>query len=204
MTRDNDDTDLLLARIADGQGSAVNVLLERHRRRLAAMVRLRMDRRVAARFDPSDVVQDTMIEAYRKLPKFAQTRPIPFYPWLRSMAWERLVQLHRRHVHAARRSVNREEWCCELPAGSEAQLAERFVKSATKASGVVIRAELRERVRAAIEELPAAVQEVVVLRHLEDLPFREISAVLGISEDAVYSRYRRAVERLARLLKDST
>jgi RNA polymerase sigma-70 factor (ECF subfamily) len=60
---------------------------------------------------------------------------------------------------------------------------------------------MRERVQAAIEELPAAVREVVVLRHLEEMPFKEISAVLGISEDVVYSRYRRAVERLKRILR---
>jgi RNA polymerase sigma-70 factor (ECF subfamily) len=195
---------VLLARIAEGQRSAVNILLERHRDRLAAMVRLRMDRRLTARFDPSDVVQDAMIEACRKLTKFAQNQPIPFYPWLRSIAWERLIQLYRRHVQAARRSVGREEPNNELPDDSGAILAERFVQSAANASGLAVRKEMRERVRAAIEELPAAVREVVVLRHLEEMPFKEISAVLGISEDAVYSRYRRAVERLTRLLKEDS
>jgi RNA polymerase sigma-70 factor (ECF subfamily) len=165
------------------------------------MVRLRMDRRVHPRLDPSDVVQDSLMEAYGKLPAFAQTRPMPFYPWLRSIAWERLIQLHREHILAERRSVNREEQLFPLPEESEAILADRFAASATGITGGAVRKEIRNRVRAAIAELPPASQEVVILRHLEELPFKEISAVLGISETAVYSRYRRSVEQLATLLK---
>ena len=201
MLHQDADTDGLLTLVADGHGSAADALLRRHRDRLTAMVRLRMDRRLDPRLDPSDVVQDALTEAYGKLPAFAQTRPMPFYPWLRSIAWERLIQLHREHVVAERRSVNREEQLFPLPQESEAILADRFAASATGITGGAVRKEIRNRVRAAIAELPPASQEVVILRHLEELPFKEISAVLHISETAVYSRYRRAVEQLATLLK---
>lgn len=201
MTHLAEDTEHLLARVADGDPAAGQVLLQRHRGRLAAMVRLRMDGRLMARFDPSDVVQDTLAEASRKLSNFAQTQPIPFYPWLRSMAWERLIQLHRQHFQAQRRSVQREEASFPLPEESEALLAERIAESTMGASGYAVRKEVRARVRSAIEELPAAAREVVILRHLEELSFKEITTVLSISEAAVYSRYRRAVEQLAKLLK---
>ena len=201
MTRGADDTDALVARVAQGEASAANQLLERHRGRLAAMVRLRMDRRLAARFDPSDVVQDAMAEAYRKLPNYAKRQTIPFYPWLRGIAWERLIQLYRRHVSAQRRSVDREEPHYAPTDESGAILANRFIESAPAASGQVARRELRARVRNAIDALPPASREVIVLRHVEEMPFKEICAVLGLSEDAVYSRYRRAVERLTQSLK---
>jgi RNA polymerase sigma-70 factor, ECF subfamily len=126
---------------------------------------------------------------------------MPFYPWLRSIAWERLIQLHREHVVAERRSVNREEQFFPLPQESEAMLADRFAASATGVTGGAVRKEIRNRVRAAIAELQPASQEVVILRHLEELPFKDIAAVLNVSETAVYSRYRRAVEQLASLLK---
>jgi RNA polymerase sigma-70 factor (ECF subfamily) len=120
---------------------------------------------------------------------------------LRNIAWERLIQLHRQHLHAQRRSVRREVAAFPLPEESELLLAERLATSATGASGFALRKEIQARVRAAVEDLPDVSREVVVLRHFEELSFDEITAVLGISEAAVYSRYRRAVEQLAQLLQ---
>src|SRR5205823_9047828 len=107
-----------------GDESAGHELLARHRDRLRRMVALRLDRRLAARLDPSDVVQEALADAARKLPAYLRDRPLPFYPWLRRLAWERLVKLHQRHVGAGRRSVTREE-PPELPEGSALELAER-------------------------------------------------------------------------------
>src|SRR5258708_2650976 len=102
------DTDHLLEQAETGDEHAIGALLARHRSRLRAMVRVRLDRRVAARVDPSDVVQESLLAAYRRLPEYLRDRPIPFYPWLRQLAWERLVRLHQRHLKAKRRSVDRE------------------------------------------------------------------------------------------------
>ena len=156
MVTTDDDTDALLASVANGKQSAADALLERHRERLTAMVRLRMDRRLAARLDASDVVQDTLAEAYKKLRKFAATRPMPFYPWLRGIAWERLIQLHRQHVGADRRSVTREETGTELCDGSQLLLADRLAASAASVSRHAMRDEIRDRVRAAVRQLCAA------------------------------------------------
>src|SRR5260370_37928574 len=92
------------------------------------MVGLRMDRRLAAGLDPSDVVQETLAEAVCQLSDYLRRRPLPFYPWLRQLAWERLVELHRRHVRAQKRSVRREErQSPPLPNSSAQELAERLV-----------------------------------------------------------------------------
>jgi RNA polymerase sigma-70 factor, ECF subfamily len=204
MTTPSDDTDALVALVAQGHRSAADQLLERHRGRLVAMVRLRMDRRLAARCDPSDVVQETLAEAHRKLRRYAELRPMPFYAWLRSIAWERIIQLHRLHVRAQRRSVDREEPYYALAEGSGLILAEKLASAVPSAASNVMRRERLERVRDAIGSLPDNAREVIVLRHLEDMSFKEICAVLGLSEDAVYARYRRAVERLTRLLKSES
>jgi RNA polymerase sigma-70 factor (ECF subfamily) len=87
------DTDQLLRRIAQGDVAARELLLARHRDRLRRMVALRLDPRLQARVDPSDVVQDTLAEADVKLADYARRRPLPFYPWLRRLAWEHLVRL---------------------------------------------------------------------------------------------------------------
>lgn len=203
MATPADDTDALLTGVAAGDRSSAEALLDRHRGRLAAMVRLRMDRRLAARLDASDVVQDVLAEAFRKLPRFAAQPSAPFYLWLRSIAWERLIQLYRRHVTAQRRTITREEPRLVLAEGSEIVLADRFVAATSGADRSVLRRETCDRVRAALQRLPDAAREVVILRHLEDLPFKDVAIVLGVTETAVYSRYRRAVEQLSRLLRDA-
>src|SRR5687768_10163336 len=103
------DTDQLLASASRGDPSARGRLLERHRPRLKRMVSVRLDRRMAARVDPSDVVQEALLDAAGRLDEYLRERPIPFYPWLRRLAAGRLADAYRRHVRAARRSVGREE-----------------------------------------------------------------------------------------------
>ena len=83
-------------------------LLELHRERLLRMVACRMDPRLAVAFRPLRVVQEALAEAGRGLSEYLSAPPLPFYPWLRQFAWNRLVDLHRRHVLAERRSVKRE------------------------------------------------------------------------------------------------
>ena len=201
MTVRKPDTDELLRRVDAGDASAAGELLDRHRARLRQMVASRIDPRLAARVDPSDVVQEALAEASRKLPDYLQHRPVPFYPWLRQIAWERLVHLHSQHVGSQKRSVSREgRRELALPDESAMELVDRLVGSGTSPSRRAAREEMRERVRTALQGLPSHYREVVILRHLEQLTFEEIAGVLEISEAATRSRYRRAVERLHNLL----
>ena len=76
----------LMERASGGDRPAREELLAGHRARLRQMVAVRMDRRLAARIDPSDVVQDVLATATRDLSDYFRTRPMPFYPWLRKLA----------------------------------------------------------------------------------------------------------------------
>src|SRR6516164_7795962 len=109
LAKDDRDTDELVEQARGGDREARQQLLVRHRDRLRQMVALRMDRRLRARVDPSDVVQEALADAAQELSDYLRQRPLPFYPWLRQLAWDRLIELHRRHLHAQRRSVKREE-----------------------------------------------------------------------------------------------
>ena len=98
-------------------------LLDRHRAQLSRMVSVRMDRVLVARFDPSDVVQETLIVAAKRMSRYLEEKPMEFYAWLRQLAYERLVELHRRHVVRDKRSVRREQGGdLALPNESAAQL----------------------------------------------------------------------------------
>jgi RNA polymerase sigma-70 factor (ECF subfamily) len=202
MTRAGPDTEELLRRAGEGDGEARSVLLQRHRRRLRRMVAFRMDPRLAARVDPSDVVQDSLIEADRRLDDYLREKPLPFYPWLRQIAWDRLVDQHRRHLRAGRRSVLREEeGRVGLPGSSVLKLADQLLDQGQGPSEALMREEMRQRVRTALDELSEPEREVLVLRYLEQLSAREVGAVLGVSEAAAKKRALRALQRLRELLE---
>lgn len=197
------DTEQLIDQASQGDAEARQQLLARHRGRLRTMVRLHLDRRLAARVDPSDVVQEALAEAARKLTDYLQRRPLPFYPWLRRLAWERLVKLHRRHLHARGRSVTREEpGVFALPDDSALELARRLIAPGASPSSQLARRELRDLVRAALARLGEADREVLVMRYLEGLSNGDIAAALGLSEGAVKMRHLRALERIRGVLAD--
>jgi RNA polymerase sigma-70 factor (ECF subfamily) len=202
MSPESQSTDELLDRAARGDDTARDDLLDLHRDRLRRMVRVYLDRRVAARVDPSDVIQEALTDAARKLPDYLRGRPIPFYPWLRRIAWERLVKAHRQHLGADCRSVIHEEAGLPLPDESAFDLASRLAAPGTSPSHHVAREELRERVRCALEHLGPHDREVLVMRYLEQMSNREIAAALAITEGAVKVRHLRALERLRTLLID--
>src|SRR5262249_53181142 len=199
MARAEPDTDQLVADASRGDSGARQLLLTRHRDRLRRMIAVRLDRRLAARVDPSDIVQEALAEAARRLDGYLRDPPLPFYPGLRHIAWERLVKVPRRHLYARRRTVEREE-PPGLPDESVVELAERLLAFHSGPSARLRRQEQRDRVLAALEALPERDRDVLVLRYLEDLSTAEAAAVLGVSEGAVKMRLLRAVQRLRDVL----
>jgi len=194
----------LVRQAARGDRAAIDDLLTRHRGQLKRMVAVRMDPRLAARLDPSDIVQEVLAEAARSVPADLEYDPGRFYLWLRQIAWDRLSHIHRHHVRTAKRSVAREAdlGAGYLPDESVMTLANCIMADGTGPSRWAIREEVRRRVRTALADLPAADREVLVLRYLEQLSTRETAALLGLSESAVKSRQLRAIQRLERMLGD--
>jgi len=198
------DTEELIEQAGQGDATALQQLLVRHRGRLRKMVAVRLDRRLAARVDPSDVVQEAFAEAIQHFAEYLRTRPLPFSAWLRGFAWQRLVRLHRHHIRAQKRSVRREEaWSMPLPDDSVVRLARRLLAHGSSPSQALIHDELRERLRAALDQLAPHDREILVMRNLEQLPVAEIAAVLGLTEGAVKVRHLRALQRLRSILGDS-
>jgi RNA polymerase sigma-70 factor (ECF subfamily) len=195
------DTDQLLDRVSHGDDDARQQLLSRHRQRLRKMIGLHLDRRLAARLDPSDVVQEALAEANRTLSDYLRDRPLPFYPWLRQIAAERLAKLHRRHLHAGKRNVRREEpGVLNLPDESALELAGRLIAPHSSPSKQLLRQELRKRVQDALARLSERDRDVLVLRYLEQLSTKQTAEVLRITVGAVKTRHLRALERLRTLL----
>ena len=197
-------TERLIERASGGDDAARQDLLEQYRVYLRRMVEARLDRRVTARVDPSDVVQETLIDAAKRLDAYLVDRPLPFFGWLRQIAGERVIDAHRRHLLSQRRSTAREQPSPEYSEDSAWELGRRLVASDTSPSNRLQHRERMERVMAAMAELSASDREILVMRHLEQLSAAEIAGALGITTGAVEVRLFRALVRLrGRLEGDS-
>jgi RNA polymerase sigma-70 factor (ECF subfamily) len=197
---DSPKTSRLLDAVRSGDESAFDRLFALHRPGLRRFVALRLDPLVQARLDASDVVQETQLEAYRRMGDFLKRRPMAFHVWLRKTAYERLLKLRRHHVEAAQRSVGRE---LGLPDRSSLLLASPFLDRGSAPSQGLVRADLVRRVRQALAELSETDREVLLLRNVDELPYREIGCILDLDPAAVRKRYGRALLRLRIVLREA-
>lgn len=202
MTQPEDTTDELLARAVQGDGQAVNQLLASHRERLRRMVACHLDARLSARVDPSDVVQETFIVAARSLAEYAQALPMPFYPWLRRLASQHLIDLQRRHVSAQRRSVHREEPLARMNDSTVHELARYLLARIAGPRSAILQSERRQQVRQALESLDEGQRELLLMHYIEDLSLAEAATVLQITAEAARMRHIRALKRLREVLDD--
>ena len=203
MTSRQPDIQELLQRARQGDQQAVGALFDYYRQRLKRMVRLRMDRRLKGRVDPSDVLQDAYLDVSRRFAKYAAESSVPLFLWLRLVTGQKLTDLHRFHLGAQMRTPAREISLHHgpMPQASTASLAAQLLGRMTSASEVAIRAETRLRVEEAINSMDPIDREVIALRHFEHLSNEETAQVLGISSNAASNRYVRAVRRLKELLR---
>jgi RNA polymerase sigma-70 factor (ECF subfamily) len=205
MTSDTSETDRLLQQAAQGDEQVLGKLLTQHQERLRRMVALRLDRRLHGRIDPSDVIQEAYLEASVRLPDYLRNPSMPFFLWLRFIAGQKLVALHRHHLSVQMRNAAQQValYHGSLPAASSAALAAQLLGHDTRASEAAIRAEMKIRVQEALDSLDRLDREVLALRHFERLSRAEIAQVMGISESAAAKRHIRALERLKRTLGQS-
>lgn len=201
MPSSESETCELLQRAHAGDGDAVSRLLQKYRTRLRQMVTARMDPRLSARVDPSDVIQEAMVIATEQLPGYLHDRPIPFYPWLRRIAWQQLVRAHERHRDAAKRSIRREgQHAWGISDHSAVQLGNLLDGNFSSPSHRFAREEDQRRLQEALSRLSELDREVVLLRYVEGLSVPEIAAGLGATDAAIYKRQARALEKLHQLL----
>jgi RNA polymerase sigma-70 factor (ECF subfamily) len=199
------DADLLRQAVA-GDERAVGDLFARHRDRLRAMVRLRLNRRLHGRVDPSDVLQEAFLEVGKHFGDYARDPQLPFFLWLRYITGQKLIDAHRRHLGAQARDAGREVTLYRgaLPQASSASLAAQLMGRFTSPSRAAARAELQVRVQEALNGMDPLDREVLALRHFEMLTNAETAAVLGVKKTAASNRYIRALERLKDRLKGSS
>nr|WP_044185214.1 sigma-70 family RNA polymerase sigma factor [Pirellula staleyi] len=202
MWPETEQTQQLLDGVKQGDADAVNRLMERHRDSLRRLVQMRLDQKIQRRVDVSDVVQDVLVEANRRIKDYLNNPVMSFHLWLRQIAKDRIIDAHRRHRGSAKRSVDRER-PIQVPAGDDrstmelaAQICDRQLTPAAAAT----QHEMAQVVEQAIAKLGDQDCEIIVMRHYEQLSNQEIAQALGLSEPAASMRYLRAVRRLREMM----
>ena len=197
-----ENSDALLESAKLGDREALGRLLLSHRDQLVRIVKIRMDVRVQSRVDPSDVVQDTYVEATGRFSDFAKNPKMDFFLWLRFLTIQKLIQIHRFHLGAQARDAGREVSInrSPTPQATSAILAAQLLGSLTSPTRAAIRQEDEAMLEKALNEMDEIDREVLVLRHFERLSVNETAQVLSLSESGASSRYFRALGKLKKIM----
>lgn len=198
-----EDENLLVSAAASGSDDALGRLLASCRERLKRVVRARLNPRLSARVDSSDVVQEVLTDASCAFADYLQLRPLKFFTWLRRIAERRVIDLHRRHLDAAKRSVRRETPAVEPASDSRNSPPAWLADSQTSPSQQLARTEELAALQAGLEQLSEADREVIALRYVEQLSMPEVAQALNISLPAAKSRHLRAIARLTEVVKQT-
>jgi RNA polymerase sigma-70 factor (ECF subfamily) len=201
MWPNSPETQELLDQVRQGEPEAVDRLLSRHREPMRRMIDMRLDPAIAPRVDASDIVQDVLLEASRRLAEYLRDPAMPFHLWLRHIAKDHIIDAHRRHRQAQRRSVDREQSLkSALADQSSVELISQFVDRELTPATAALRQEMQRRFQDALATLDDDDREVILMRHFEQLSNQDVAAALQLSEAAASMRYLRAIRRLRAVL----
>jgi RNA polymerase sigma-70 factor (ECF subfamily) len=202
MANEPVDSAILIEQARAGDREAMSSLLDRYRARLRRMVEIRLDTRLQARIDASDVIQEAYVEVAQRLDEYLRDPKLPLFLWLRLVVGERLTRLHRHHLGARMRDAGLEIslYRGALPAASSAALAAQLLGRHTSPTQAAVRAERILRLQEALNTLEPMDREILSLRHFEELTAAETARLLGIEESAAAKRYFRALKRLKDIL----
>jgi RNA polymerase sigma-70 factor (ECF subfamily) len=197
-----DQTGELLLNAKGGNSEAVGQLLDRHRDSLRRMIQVRMDQKLGRRMDVSDIIQDVMIEANRRLKDYFENPVMPFHLWIRQIAKDRMIDAHRRHRVSAKRSIDREQpmFSPGTADHSTIELAVQLCDPSLTPAAAATQREIAAQVELAVGELDDNDREIILMRHYEMMSNQDIAQALELSEPAASMRYLRALRRLRTII----
>ncbi len=174
---------------------------ERYRNYLRLLARLQLDPRLQGKLDPSDLVQQTMLQAHQAREQYRGSSEAEQAAWLRQIL-ARVIANAVRDLGRAKRDVGRER---SLEAAIEESSARLEGWLASEQAEPSARAEKNERLlrlAEALEQLPEAQREAVVLHHLRGWSLAELAQHLGRSDSATAGLLHRGIKKLRELLRD--
>src|SRR5437660_2233322 len=175
MGSNTPETQQLLELAKQGDADAVERLLTTHREPLRRMIGARLDPALAARVDASDIVQDVLLEAHRRLQDYLRKPAMPFHLWLRHIAKDHIIDAHRHERLAQRRSVDREQSLhVHRPDESSFDWAAQFFDQELTPASAAMRQEMERKVQEAIGRLGEDDRDIILMRYVEQLSNQDV------------------------------
>lgn len=198
----NPDEAILHAR--QGGEAALGALLEVYRNYLRLLARLEIGRRLQGKLDASDLVQETFLEAHRHFDRFQGTDEPQFAFWLRQILAAKVANLVRHYFGTQGRDVRLEEELAAEMNNSSRMFGHELAASMTSPSQQAVRREQAVLLADALAKLTPDYREVIILRHLEQLPFGEVARRMNRTEDSVQKIWLRALARLKQVFGEKS
>ncbi len=173
-----------------------------HREHLRRMVAFRLDSRLKRRLDISDVIQESLLNAFQRRDHLKTADNQAGLAWVRMITEQTLVDIHRRHLGAACRAVGRELNPVAAGRTTTFALANVLACQSASVSQSLQQQELREKLEDALNQMDPLDREVLALRHFEELTNQEVADILGLQKTAASNRYVRAMARLRAILAE--
>lgn len=184
-----------------GDQAALGQLMDLYRNYLLAVAGAELETGLRPKAGPSDVVQETFVEAMALFPRFEGARAEEFRAWLRAILVNKLAEVRKHYFGVQKRQVQRERSMSALGGDSDDPTPDDLPTSGTSPSNRAARAETDEIVSQVLERLSEDHRNVLVWRQWDGLTFPEIGRRMNRSEDAVRMLFGRALERFAEELK---
>ncbi len=193
----------LVNRVMNDDREALAELFLFYRPRLWRIVHFRMHPRLKGRVDADDVLQDAWLKAESRISYFLSDASRSCFIWFRMITTQALIELHRRHLGAEKRTANRDrsihaQWDSE---STSTCMTFHLLGSFTSPSSAMMRAEQSKQLDTALQTLSELDREILALRHFEELTNHEAALVLELTEQAASARYVRALQRLKKVLE---
>jgi RNA polymerase sigma-70 factor (ECF subfamily) len=186
------DSSKIIARLRQGKEAELANLFDELKGNIRGMIQCRLDRRLLARIDASDIFQESYIRASNGLESFLETAKVHPVVWIRQIVKHIVAEMHRRHFRYKRSPE------AEIGVGSELpdNLIDQLASSMTSVCTNLARREAVQRVRASMLALAPQDREILEMRHTDGIPMREIASLLELNLETVKKRYQRALHRL--------
>ena len=189
----------LLQQAQAGDAASLEMLLSNYIGYLKVLSQSQFDQRLNRRLNASDLVQETLLEAHRDFASFSGKTAAEFTGWLRKILIHNAARELETHLVAAKRNIQREQVMHHLGASleqSHLRLSGMLTDGGRSPSSEVELQEALVAMANAIEELPQEYREVIVLRHLEGLAFKDVAERMHRTPGAARMLWLRAIERL--------
>ncbi len=191
--------DNLFTAAREGSRASLGQLLTLYTNYLKLLVSTQLDNRLRKRVSMSDIVQETFFEAHRDFDQFRGQSTAEFVAWLRKIVVNNILRVVEQHLLTEKRDVRREVSLAEMGRRLEqstVRLESLLTEQATSPSGCAVQREQEVLLADALAELPADYRDVIVLRHIEGLPFEEVGERMKRSSGAVRMLWLRALNAL--------